>query len=60
MPRGSQRSTSAGSGSFSMRPAELQSSMVRTAGEPMSSTMRAASSSVLMSGVCSEESGSMQ
>src|SRR3954464_2607762 len=32
-PLGSQRSASAASGSFSMRPAELQSSMLRTAGE---------------------------
>ena len=40
-------------------PAELQSSMLLTAGLPISSTMREASSSVLMSGVCSE-SGSMQ
>ena len=48
------------SGSFSMRPAELQSSMLRTAGLPISATSCAASSSVLMSGVCSLESGSMQ
>ena len=60
MPFGSHLSTSAGSGAVSMRPAALQSSMVRTARLPIASTSFAASASVLMSGVCSEESGSMQ
>jgi len=43
-----------------MRPAELQSSMVLSAGLAISATICAASSSVLMSGVCSDDSGSMQ
>jgi hypothetical protein len=41
-------------------PAELQSSIVFTAGLAISATICAASSSVLMSGVCSADSGSTQ
>jgi hypothetical protein len=59
-PVGTQRSISAGIASLSERPAELVSSIVLRPGMFNSSTIAAASASVLTSGVCSFDSGSMQ